>query len=760
MLTTQRATLHTTHGPSGTYDAATCLCTAWQWLETQRRNAPEGADVWDIRWQAQKSVTYLTDLLHTLRAGEYHLSPLQLHGQGNDRKAVWGAQDALVLKWVALSIEGQLPLHPSCEHIKGHGGGKQSIHKLHALLTGRPAAPDAAETHDTPAPKKTAGYAWVCRTDIRGYYRNINKETLLKQVRQHVQDPVLAALINQYIHYTVEDGGTFHTPESGISRGCPLSPLMGALHLYDMDEHFSNQQSIHYARYMDDVIILAKSRWSLRKHTRRLMQWFSEYGFEAHPDKTQIGRTAKGFDWMGAWLTDEGVTDIAPRAKANHREKVRRLYERLARLPAWLRHRRQKQVHARVSAYRKRWNIWVGTQLLWRSRTTPIAIAFVLALYPPSSIAWNITGLPSVIPANAPAGTTVGGVATVTGLSYRTYGSGSKGDPQYMQYPGFYYPGNTPQSYGVANGQAYVIPFTDCPSLGLVPDTVSIDMTADDSSATALGGVVIPGTNLYSTYALLRPKGEVHWYPHLTGHWILATGSDDPNFKCVSYSGTSTGLQIGIIFELKQADLPKQAPTTTVNGAVVIDGTGWSPFTWQLSTPPTGAPVTKPTLPTTCTISTSVNSVNFGDGKGGATGPISASDINSRANVEIAAITPSPITVTATCTGGTGTPKIHGHITWTNPKKWTAGFSGGLPADADPAAPAMLASARAVAYGEAYNVNMFDSMKSPLQFGDDFLLTPGTAKKLYPALLRDNNPKKYVTSGTHTVTGTIKVVID
>lgn len=338
------------------------LSEAWQWLDAQCNDAPDSADIWHVRHRHATDGAYLTDLLHTLQSGRYRLSPMQLCGEGENKKAMWGAQDALVLKWVALCIQPLLPLQPlhlSCEHVKGHGGGKQSVGKLHDLLT----RTYTGETQHNDSPKKTSGYPWVCRTDIRGYYRHINKERLFAQVRQHVSDPVLRDLVHQYLHYTVEDGGTFHTPETGISRGCALSPLMGALHLYDMDAHFSAQKHIHYARYMDDVIILAKSRWSLRRHTKRLMQWFEEYGFEAHPDKTQIGRTEKGFDWMGAWLTDDGVRDIAPRAKANHREKVRRLYEQLARVPKWLRHRRQQQVHARVSTYRKRWHIWAGALL-------------------------------------------------------------------------------------------------------------------------------------------------------------------------------------------------------------------------------------------------------------------------------------------------------------------------------------------------------------------------------------------------------------
>ncbi|MDK1711756.1 reverse transcriptase domain-containing protein, partial [Serratia marcescens] len=282
---------------------------AWQWLCEQRSAAPDEADVWDIRWQHMSTgPAWLSDLLCRIMASRYRLSPVILVGKDDGRKAVWGAQDALVLKWVALSLQSLLPLHPACEHVKGHGGGKASVKKLHGLLAGavEKKTADEAGPQDGVSGDEVNGrgpdireYRWVCRTDIRGYYRNINKQTLLNQVRQHVQSPVLRDLVAQYVHYTVEDGGTFHTPEKGISRGCPLSPLMGALHLYEMDAHFAAQKHIYYARYMDDVIILAKSRWQLRRHVKRLMQWFRAEGFEAHPDKTHIGRTEKGFDWMG-----------------------------------------------------------------------------------------------------------------------------------------------------------------------------------------------------------------------------------------------------------------------------------------------------------------------------------------------------------------------------------------------------------------------------------------------------------------------------
>lgn len=312
------------------------LDVAMAWLRHQRRNAPVHADVWHLRhhWERISPV-----LQQQLQSGTYQLTPMQVVGL--DRNAMWSAQDALVLKWVALQVTPLLPVHARCEHVKGHGGGRASIARLSTAL-------------------QSGEYRYVCRTDIKGYYGAITKKTVMAQVRRYVADPVLLGLIDQYVHYTVEQGGEFYTPERGICRGCPLSPLIGAMHLYEVDAHFAREQEtrgIVYARYMDDFIILAKSRWQLRRQVKALNGYLQAYGFIQHPDKTFIGRLEKGFDWMGAWLGTEGVEGIAPRALANHREKVRRLYERLRMWP-------RARAHARVSQYRSRWKIWAMGAIL------------------------------------------------------------------------------------------------------------------------------------------------------------------------------------------------------------------------------------------------------------------------------------------------------------------------------------------------------------------------------------------------------------
>lgn len=251
---------------------------------------------------------------------------------GTRRQVMWPAEDALALKWVALSITPSIPVHEKCEHVKGHGGGRSSVRRISQSLTEN-------------------GYRWVCRTDIKGYYGAINKETLLLQLREHITRPAYLTILTQYIHYSVEEGGEFYTPEKGIARGCALSPLMGALHLWAVDNYFAHQHKIYYGRYMDDFVILTYSRWQLRKQVKQLNKYLASLGFEKHPDKTFIGKVSRGFDWLGAWLTDKVVVGIAPRALTNHREKVRRLYEQT-------RHWSKTKQARRVSDYRARWKIW------------------------------------------------------------------------------------------------------------------------------------------------------------------------------------------------------------------------------------------------------------------------------------------------------------------------------------------------------------------------------------------------------------------
>jgi RNA-directed DNA polymerase len=312
----------------------------WQqargWLYQRRMNAPPDADIWHLRWRWEQEGD---GLFRLVTSGKYLLSSMEVNGRGSAALAQWSARDALVLKWVALHVQSQLPHPEACMHLRG-GGTSRSLRRVAgALSSGR--------------------YLFVHRTDIRGYYAHIRKHQLMNHVERFITDPVKKELIRQYVHYSVERGGEFHTPTYGIPRGCALSPLLGASLLWHVDGYFSSfpDEDIFYVRYMDDFLLLTRTRWQLRRAVSRLAEFFDLSGFERHPDKTQTGRLEKGFDWLGIWFGMQGPS-IAPRALSNHRERRMRLYEQLCRRGV-----SQDAALARVQAYETRWKIWAVRML-------------------------------------------------------------------------------------------------------------------------------------------------------------------------------------------------------------------------------------------------------------------------------------------------------------------------------------------------------------------------------------------------------------
>lgn len=312
------------------FNVSEYIDTAYIKLINNSKNFPPNSDIWDLRFHWPRVKEKIKTSLIT---GQYYFRPLQSIKKSNGSTcALWYSQDALVINILTLYLTPLLPIHQKCEHIAGHQGGKQSIQKVDTLI-------------------KQTKKSFICRTDIKGYYASINKISLLQQLRSYISDPIILDLLSQFLHYTVESGGNFYTPKRGIARSSSLSPLLGAFHLYCIDEYFAKQPNLYYARYMDDFIILTKTRWHLKRAVSKLNQFLDQFQFEQHPDKTFIGRVSKGFDWMGFWFTDRGCVSIAPRALSNHTKKLRWLYEQVRKLPV------EKQV-IRIERYLVRWECW------------------------------------------------------------------------------------------------------------------------------------------------------------------------------------------------------------------------------------------------------------------------------------------------------------------------------------------------------------------------------------------------------------------
>jgi RNA-directed DNA polymerase len=302
------------------------LDTAYSWLCKQRANFPVNADIWHLRFHWH---TIRGELLQTLHKQDYTLLPLSVVTKADGETLhLWSSQDALVLKMLAMALPDALALSSLCTHIKGHGGLKATVSALQAAL------PD---------------YRYVMKTDVKGYYESIDHTILLKQLDKDITDPFIWRLLVQFVKRSVERGGTFKSITCGISRGCSLSPVIAAYYLTSLDKQMEGDTRYFYRRFMDDVIVLAKTRWHLRKAVKTVNQHFNQLKMAQAPDKTFIGRIEKEFDFLGYRFGEEKLT-ITKQTLKNHIRRLTQLYEQKKHQPNW------KML---LDDYRQRWVTWV-----------------------------------------------------------------------------------------------------------------------------------------------------------------------------------------------------------------------------------------------------------------------------------------------------------------------------------------------------------------------------------------------------------------
>jgi len=64
--------------------------------------------------------------------------------------------------------------------------------------------------------------------DLQGYYECIDHFLLVEKLPEYIKDKFILNLLWQFLHRMVDQGGQYEEIPRGISRGCPLSPLIGA----------------------------------------------------------------------------------------------------------------------------------------------------------------------------------------------------------------------------------------------------------------------------------------------------------------------------------------------------------------------------------------------------------------------------------------------------------------------------------------------------------------------------------------------------
>jgi len=180
---------------------------AYEWLCRRRKDYHPNNDIWHLRfnWSEIKPL-----LQSSLRDGTYGFEPVRRVWTPDGFIYLWASQDALVLKAVALVLNEELRPHLSsnCYHLTGKGGGKGAVRAVQA---------------------EVGNAKFVFKSDVKKYYASMDHNVLMGLVNSVVRDRKVRALIRGYMGHLVDEDGELRAIRKGISFGCPLSPLIGAV---------------------------------------------------------------------------------------------------------------------------------------------------------------------------------------------------------------------------------------------------------------------------------------------------------------------------------------------------------------------------------------------------------------------------------------------------------------------------------------------------------------------------------------------------
>jgi len=136
---------------------------------------------------------------------------------------------------------------------------------------------------------RASGFSYVFETDIQSFYPSINKQTLVTALSALLPDASLSDLVEAAIETAVINADAIEArglseywdPRLGVPQGGVLSPMLANLYLASFDDAMTADR-FKMVRYVDDLVVLAKSEDEANRAHLRCRQLLSGLGLSIH----------------------------------------------------------------------------------------------------------------------------------------------------------------------------------------------------------------------------------------------------------------------------------------------------------------------------------------------------------------------------------------------------------------------------------------------------------------------------------------------
>jgi len=168
------------------------------------------------------------------------------------------------------------------------------------------------------------GYTFVVDADIKGYFDNIQRGTLMELVKERISDRRVLKLIRQWLAAGVMEDGTVRETLAGTPQGGVISPLLANIYLNYLDRIWQARcsQLGLLVRYCDDFVVMCGKESQAREALRRIGLVMQRLGLQLHPEKTRmvdLRKGKQGFVFLGCTIRKKRSILRNPRVHFMHR---------------------------------------------------------------------------------------------------------------------------------------------------------------------------------------------------------------------------------------------------------------------------------------------------------------------------------------------------------------------------------------------------------------------------------------------------------
>ncbi len=254
-----------------------------QILKRRNRSAAEQSPWWIFIYDEAKT---LLQQINNFIIGEYRFQPMITYKFPDETTISWSYSDRLFVRALLYLIKPTFKyiISPYCFHLQGPSGVKKAL-----LLV-----QNALEQNT---------FRYFLRIDIKSYYASIERNILIGQLEKWFCDLKVRHYLQDIVNCAVIQDGAITVPTTGIPRRSSLSPFFGALYLSPLDRVFEDIKDICYVRYVDDILILAKTKKQFCRAKKRLREILQPLKLEYSRRKSKVGALTKGFHFLGIDFT-------------------------------------------------------------------------------------------------------------------------------------------------------------------------------------------------------------------------------------------------------------------------------------------------------------------------------------------------------------------------------------------------------------------------------------------------------------------------